>query len=135
MTLKLSPLSTSTFSAAVSESGGCAVVFLGGNADTLILARFSSFMRWLHAEVSGQHIQEVHVDTGNLYFMTSSCLKVLVAWLTSITELEPEKRYKVVFLSNPDLHWQCRSFDALRHLADGLVTVRPMSSSLEKPKT
>jgi hypothetical protein len=125
MPLKLSPLSTSTFSVAVSASADRAVVLLSGNADTLILARFSSYIRSLHAEVSDQHIPEVHVDTGSLYFMTSSCLKVLVAWLTSITELEPEKRYKVVFLANADLHWQRRSFDALQHIAHDLVTVRP----------
>jgi hypothetical protein len=132
MPLSTMPLSTSAFSVDVSESDGRAVVLLKGNADTLVLARFSHYMRSLHAEVSDQHVPEVHVDTGKLFFMTSSCLKVLVAWLRSITELGPEKRYKVVFLSNPDLSWQRRSFDALRHIADGLVTVRPMSSSLEK---
>jgi hypothetical protein len=132
--LKLSPLSTSTFSAHISESKGPAVLSLSGNADTLVLPRFSGFMKAFHSEVSEQGVPEVHVDTGKLYFMTSSCLKVLVAWLTSITELESQKRYHVVFLSNPDLHWQRRSFEALRHIADGLVTVRPSSTSAPKLK-
>jgi len=133
--LKLSPFSTSTFSANGSESGGRAVLVLSGNADTLVLPRFSSYMKAFHAEVSEMGIQDVHVDTGKLYFMTSSCLKVLVAWLTSITELDPKKRYQVVFMSNPDLHWQRRSFDALRHIASGLVTVHPSSPSAQKIKS
>jgi len=89
-------------------------------------------MKALHAELSADGIQEMFVDTQNLYFMTSSCLKVLVTWLTSITELDSKKRYRVVFLSNPDLHWQRRSFDALRHIADGLVTVQPSTPSGKK---
>jgi hypothetical protein len=133
--LKLSPFSTTTFSASASESGGRAVVLLSGNADTLVLPRFGTFMKALHADVSVQGIQEVHVDTEKLYFMTSSCLKVLVAWLTSITELDAKKRYRVVFLSNPDLHWQRRSFDALRHIAHGLVTVKPSKPTPQKLKT
>jgi hypothetical protein len=131
---KLSPFSTSTFSASASESGGRAVLVLSGNADTLILNRFSSYMKAFHTDVSDQSLQEVHVDTGKLYFMTSSCLKVLVAWLTSVTELDAKKRYRVVFLSNPDLHWQRRSFDALRHIADGLMTVQPSTPSMQKLK-
>ena len=130
--LKLSPFSTSTFSADASESNGRTVLRLSGNADTLVVTRFSSYMKSLHAELSAEGVQEMFVDTQNLYFMTSSCLKVLVAWLTSVTELDSKKRYHVVFLSNPDLHWQRRSFDALRHIADGLVTVRPSPPSGKK---
>ena len=131
--LKLSPVSTSSFSVSASDSGGHVVLLLSGNADTLVLGRFSGFMKTFHDEVSEAHVREVHVDTEKLYFMTSSCLKVLVAWLTSITELGADKRYRVVFVANPDLHWQRRSFEALRHIASGLVTVQPQSPASQKP--
>jgi hypothetical protein len=133
--LKVAPISTSTFSAAVDDSNGRAVLTLSGNADTLVLSRFSSYMQALHTELTDQRLPEIQVDTAKLYFMTSSCLKVLVAWLTSITELDIRKRYRVVFLSNPDLHWQRRSFEALKHIADGSVTVIPASSSVPRVKS
>jgi hypothetical protein len=132
--LMLAPISTSSFSAALQETDGRAILTLSGNADTFVLARLKSYMQALHTELIDQGFSEVHVDTAKLYFMTSSCLKVLVAWLTSLTEVDVKKRYHVVFLSNPDLHWQRRSFDALRHIADGSVTVRPGSSSVPKVK-
>jgi hypothetical protein len=131
--LKVAPISTTTFSAAIGEANGNPVVSLSGNADTLVLSRFSSFIQGLHAELTERGLREIQVDTGKLYFMTSSCLKVLVTWLTSIKELDAKKRYQVVFLSNPDLHWQRRSFEALRHIADGAVTIQP--GSVPKVKT
>jgi hypothetical protein len=121
--LELAPISTPTFSANIHDTSGRPVLTLSGNADTLVLSRFRSYMEALHGELTDRNVGEIRVDTSKLYFMTSSCLKVLVAWLTSINELEIKRRYHVVFVSNPDLHWQRRSFDALRHIADGSVTV------------
>ena len=49
--------------------------------------------------------------------------------VVSLQEMEEERRYKVRFLSNPKLHWQRRSLEALRHLAPNVVHVDVSTSS------
>ena len=67
---------------------------------------------------------EVHLDVRELYFMNSSCMKLFVTWFTALRELASDKRYSVVVHSSAKLHWQQRSFNALRYIADGLIRIQ-----------
>ena len=97
---------------------------MNGNADSLVRDVLERFLRELHNEACRVGISEVKLDIRELYFLNSSCMKLLVTWFTSLRELDSAKQYRVVVHSSPKLHWQRRSFDALRYIADGLVTVQ-----------
>jgi hypothetical protein len=120
----LLPVSAPAFSADASQRAKSVEVRMNGNADSLVLDVLERFLRDLHKEACRAGISEVKLDIRELYFLNSSCMKLLVTWFTSLRELESAKQYRVVVYSSPKLHWQRRSFDALRYIADGLVTVQ-----------
>ena len=99
------------------------VVRLIGTADTGVREQLEEFFTQLHAEAVRLNTPEVVVDVRELEFMNSSCLKVFVAWLAQLRELQAPVQYKVRFRSNPTLLWQRRSLAALSCFAIDLVTI------------
>jgi hypothetical protein len=124
LNLELLPVRAPAFSVDASQSGKSVEVRMNGNADSLVLDVLERFLRDLHNEACRVETSEVMLDIRELYFLNSSCMKLLVTWFTSLRELEPAKQYRVVVHASPKLQWQRRSFDALRYIADGLVTIR-----------
>lgn len=124
LNVELSPVRAPAFSVDSSQSARSLEVRMNGNADSLVLDVLEHFLRNLHSEACRVGISEVKLDIGELYFLNSTCMKLLVTWFTSLRELEPAKQYRVVVHSSPKLPWQRRSFDALRYIADGLVTIQ-----------
>ena len=55
--------------------------------------------------------------------MNSSCFKSFVTWISDVSELEPDKQYKIRLLSKPEMHWQRRSLHALRCFAVDLISI------------
>jgi hypothetical protein len=53
--------------------------------------------------------------------MNSSCFKSFVVWIDSVKNAQPG--YRIRFLTDPNLHWQRRSLEALRRLAANVVTI------------
>jgi anti-anti-sigma factor len=99
------------------------VVQLAGTADTAVREQLEEFFTQLHAEAVRLAQPAVVVDVRELEFMNSSCLKVFVAWLAQLRELQGPAQYKVRFRSNPNLLWQRRSLAALSCFAIDLVTI------------
>ena len=99
------------------------VVRLSGTADTAVREQLEEFFTQLHAEAVRLNTPTVVVDVRELEFMNSSCLKVFVAWLAQLRELQAPVQYKVRFHSNPKLLWQRRSLAALSCFAIDLVTI------------
>jgi hypothetical protein len=83
---------------------------------TLVLGR-------VHEEALRARPREVVVDLRGLEFMNSSCFKCFVGWIGNIRKLETDAQYKVAFVSNPKIHWQKRSLDALRCFAVDLISI------------
>lgn len=102
---------------------GVVEVKLAGTADTAVRAELDDYVTKLHAEAIQLKVPAVIVDLRELEFMNSSCLKVFVAWLALLRELEPTSQYKVRIRSNPALLWQRRSLAALSCFAIDLVTI------------
>jgi hypothetical protein len=121
--LAVPPVKLAGFMAEASRSSIPIDVRMTGNADSLVLADLESFLRTLHKETCRSGASEVRLDVSELFFMNSSCMKLFVSWFTLLRELDPPQQYRVVVQSSPKLHWQARSFDALRYIANGLVTV------------
>jgi anti-anti-sigma factor len=98
-------------------------VQLAGTADTAVRAELDDYITKLHAEAVRLNVPAVVVDLRELEFMNSSCLKVFVAWLAILRELEPIAQYRIRIRSNPALLWQRRSLAALSCFAIDLVTI------------
>jgi len=98
-------------------------VSLKGNADYSALDAVEMLLTRAHAEAQRAGTKETVVDLRQLEFMNSSCFQSFVAWINDINELAEGQRYKVKFLSNPNLHWQKRSLHSLRSFAVELVTI------------
>jgi hypothetical protein len=77
----------------------------------------------LHAEAVAQHIKLVTIDFTRLEFMSSSCFKCLVSWISEVTDLAADAQYKINFRSSNDQLWQRRSLHVLQTFATDLVTI------------
>ncbi|MEO8699866.1 MAG: hypothetical protein ABI867_07470 [Kofleriaceae bacterium] len=111
------------FTGAAHCDGTAISAWLKGNADYAALDALEMLLARSHAEAIRVGATAITVDLCKLEFMNSSCFKCLLSWITDIQELELERRYKVRFLSNPQLHWQKRSLHSLRCFAVELITV------------
>jgi anti-anti-sigma factor len=98
-------------------------VRLTGAADARANSELETFVRSVHEEVGRLGVREVVVDMTGLSFMSSSCLKAFVGWLSAIQELEPGQRYRVRFAWDEKSYWQRRSLQALKSFANEVVQV------------
>lgn len=94
-----------------------------GNADMSSIEPLDDYLRNVHNEVSTRGLGAVVVDFRALEFMNSSCFKCFVEWLGKVQDLPAPKRYRVIFDSNREMHWQRRSLNALRCFAMDVVAV------------
>ncbi|HVH43744.1 MAG TPA: hypothetical protein VM925_15425 [Labilithrix sp.] len=94
-----------------------------GNADMSSIEPLDDYLRKVHEDAGSTAATAVIVDFRELEFMNSSCFKCFVEWLGKVQDLPPESRYRVIFDSNRDVHWQRRSLNALRSFAMDVVTV------------
>jgi hypothetical protein len=95
---------------------------LAGNADMRVVTELEAALDELGASLPKSSC-EVSFDIRELYFMNSSCFKCFVSFIVAALDMPAAERYKVVFLSNPRMHWQDRSLEALRSIATEIVRV------------
>ena len=113
-----------TFNTQVNLANGVINVSLSGNGDVKVQDALETFLSALHAEATRLRVAAVELDCQELQFMNSSCLKQLVSWIGAVQDGPLEQQYQVVFLSNPRLAWQKRSFRALTCFAPELVVIQ-----------
>ena len=99
-------------------------VRLVGNADMRVVTELDAVLERLAETLPKQPNAEVSFDIRELYFMNSSCFKCFVTFIVTSLDLPRPQQYKVVFLSNPRMHWQDRSLEALRSIGNDLVRVQ-----------
>jgi hypothetical protein len=119
----VAPVSQPGFALAPSFEDGKLLLRLSGNADMNAQMTLSAALRQVHAEALRLGVPEVVCDFGELYFMSSSCFKAFVTWVTQLVALPPVKQYRLRVRSNRQLAWQRRSVEALRCLAEKVVIV------------
>ena len=112
------------FAARAELEGGCAVTSLTGNADLRVKDRLATFLEEVDQEVDRLQLTEVTVDLRALEFMNSSCFKDFVSWIAAVQARPTERHYSITFRSNPRMHWQRRSLNALCCFASDLVSVQ-----------
>jgi hypothetical protein len=111
------------FSGTAQQADAIMNVVLRGNADYGALDALETLLTRAHADAARSGVTEAVVDLRRLEFMSSSCFKCFISWISDIQEMEPEHRYKIRLISNPQLHWQKRSLHSLRCFAMELITV------------
>ena len=116
-------ISLRDFSATVTEGEAVLVTKLVGNADMAAKEGLDGLLPRLHDRALETSTREVVIDMRELEFMNSSCFKSFVTWISALSELEPEKQYKIKLQSKPELHWQRRSLHALRCFAVDLISI------------
>jgi hypothetical protein len=117
-------VSGENFSAYAMNKGRTITAFLKGNADMRARPHLEQFLSSLHGAASGLKVSEVYVDFRDLEFMTSSCFKDFVSWLSVLEAAPLEQQYRISFVADPKSHWQKRSLHALRCFAAKLITVQ-----------
>jgi len=101
------------------------VVNFSGNGDMSAVEALGKYLRQVHQEAVALKVKDVSFDFRDLYFMNSSCFKAFVTWIDQASRSE-DHGYLIRFLTNPRLHWQRRSLEALRCLAPNVVRVEPL---------
>ena len=107
-----------------SNEGENAVLICSGCAETESLESLERVLLEIHDDALESSAEWVVADVRELEFASSSCLKVFVKWLQRIQELEDERRYKVMFRTNPRHPWQRRSLNVLAAFAPGIVEIQ-----------
>jgi hypothetical protein len=110
------------FEAAVSF-GDIVELRLSGSSSLGVAASLQTLVDRLHASICQASIQTIVVDIVALEFMNAGCFNVLVSWLGQISELPPDKRYRLRFVSNASIRWQRRSLQTLSCFATELVEI------------
>jgi hypothetical protein len=116
-------LSPPGFSIASDQRDQTLTLRFRGNADMSSIEPLDGYLALVHEEVTRYRLASVVVDFRALEFMNSSCFKCFVEWLGRVQDLPPADRYRIVFDSNREMHWQRRSLNALRCFAMDVVTI------------
>ncbi len=88
-------------------------------------AIFNPYFDKLHQKIVEHKVKEVIVDFGDLSLLNSSGIKVLIKWVTQLSRLKPDDKYKMRILYNKDITWQVTSLTPFTHLVPDLVSVEP----------
>ena len=79
--------------------------------------------RSVHDAAVTDGLGQVTVDVTTLSFMSSSAIRILIAWLGWIDSLAEARRYRLSFKIQPQFNWQRTTFDVLETLGQGKVSV------------
>jgi hypothetical protein len=96
-----------------------------GSGDMNAIALLADYLKQAHLEAARLSVSEVCCDLKQLTFMNSSCFKSFVVWIDTVKN--SPSPYQIRFLTEPKLHWQRRSLEALRRLAVNIVSIEVAS--------
>ena len=122
--LQLGAIYSAGFEALPSLNEKVLGIEFSGTGDMNAIALLSEYLKQVHLEALRLNVAEVSCDLQKLVFMNSSCFKSFVVWIDTV-KTSPV-RYQIAFKTNPNLHWQRRSLEALRRLAANIVTIETM---------
>ena len=120
-TPQLEPLTTPSFGCTPTLARQKLAMEFTGSGDMHAMTPLSDYLKRVHELATSQGLLEVACDFRKLTFMNSSCFKAFVVWIDSVKNLAAP--YKIRFQTDPNIHWQRRSLEALRRLAVQVVTV------------
>jgi hypothetical protein len=119
--LDLPTIDTAGFSCTPALDADKLRVTFSGTGDVAAIEILGSYLKQVHAEAERLSLSEVTCDFRKLSFMNSSCFKAFVVWIDTVKNAS--RAYRIRFLTDPEMHWQRRSLEALRRLATAVVSV------------
>jgi hypothetical protein len=119
--LQLEPGDAPGLKCAPSLTAGKLTVTFMGTGDVAAIELLGDYLKRLHGEAERLQVTEVACDFRQLSFMNSSCFKAFVVWIDTVKNAT--RSYSIRFLTDPNMHWQRRSLEALRRLATNVVSV------------
>jgi hypothetical protein len=119
--LGLAPAQVPDFACAPSYEGDVLTITFSGTGDVGAVELLADYLKRAHVEAERLSVSEVTCDFRKLSFMNSSCFKSFVVWIDTVKNAS--RPYRIRFLTDPEMHWQKRSLEALRRLATSVVTV------------
>ena len=99
------------------------VLRLSGSADMSTRRPLEALIGRLHGRLETGQFSSIRVDLRQLEFMSAASFNALVGWLSLIHDMPVEKRYRILFCSNPHIRWQRRSLGALQCFATDVVSI------------
>ena len=123
MALQVPALDLRLLTFRASEEGDRIRVKMAGTADLGAREELRKTLDQLHAEALRLKKREIVVDCRDLEFMNSGCFQVLLLWIGRLQTTPPESQYRIRILGSREVHWQKRSFTAVRLLAEHLISV------------
>lgn len=118
--LTITALEQSAFGIEPALRGQELVLAFRGTGDLEAVESLGEYLEGAIADVERLHLSSIRFDFRALDFMNSSCFKAFV------TFIERSKQFTdlgIVFVTDPNHHWQRRSLEALRRLAMGRVSI------------
>jgi hypothetical protein len=106
---------------AATVAGTEVAVYLAGTASQRDIDALEAFLGAVLGAAQSGAAARIVVDLRDVAYMNSSHFKVLVAWIGRVGKSSPP--IPVTLRGNREFHWQKRSLDALRHLAESWVTI------------
>lgn len=119
--LQLAPAHVPGFTCEPTLVQGRLAIKFAGTGDVAAIELLAVYLKRVHAEVERLGLSEVSCDFRQLLFMNSSCFKAFVVWIDTVKNAA--RPYRIRFLTDPEMHWQKRSFEALRRLATSVVSL------------
>lgn len=119
--LELLPAEGPDFACSPSYENGALKLAFRGTGDVGAIELLADYLKRVHAEAERLSVSEVSCDFRKLTFMNSSCFKSFVVWIDTVKNAG--RQYRIRFLTDPEMHWQKRSLEALRRLATNVVSV------------
>jgi hypothetical protein len=102
-------------------------ILFSGSGDMNAIELLAGYLKSVQEEAIRHAVLEVRCDFRKLAFMNSSCFKAFVVWINTLKNAPPA--YKIRFLTDPNIHWQRRSLEALRRLAVNIVSIETDTAS------
>jgi len=121
--MQIAAVKLTEFEAVAAREGTVVSLRLKGDASGDVPEPAERLPPDIHGDATSHATTEANVDLRELEFMSSSCFKCFVTWVTDIQSLDADKQYKLLFRSNPNVGWQKRSLRSLHHFAVDLVTI------------
>jgi len=84
---------------------------------------FVPFFEQIHNKVIQNSVKYVELDFSKLTFLNSSGIKTLIKWITKVTPLPADQKYRFKIVANSEITWQETSLKMLAMLAPGLIEI------------
>jgi anti-anti-sigma factor len=121
--LAIADLKLEHFTTKSERDGSTIVVRLHGNADGEVQTDLNHLLDQVHAEAKRLSVTQAVVNLQDLYFMNSSCISLLVRWINGLSQDKGAHKYRIRFVSNPNLRWQKRILSALSAMGQQVVII------------